>query len=125
MKIDLGNFDLDLGFFMQHQCHKEIERKKMEVREKVQLQLGRVEEETKLLAKIREATIRGVAKGKLAKTFQLKDIKLVPQLSNRLSKISNRVPQLNKVPQLSYLLSQLRYLLPQLIKKLPKDKSSH
>ncbi|GMI96644.1 hypothetical protein like AT2G36410 [Hibiscus trionum] len=33
---------------------EEIERKKMEVREKVQLQLGRVEEETKRLAIIRE-----------------------------------------------------------------------
>ncbi|XP_057438160.1 uncharacterized protein LOC130730229 isoform X2 [Lotus japonicus] len=33
---------------------EEIERKKMEVREKVQLQLGRVEEETKRLATIRE-----------------------------------------------------------------------
>ncbi|XP_039026336.1 probable DNA double-strand break repair Rad50 ATPase isoform X1 [Hibiscus syriacus] len=33
---------------------EEIERKKMEVREKVQLQLGRVEEETKRLAMIRE-----------------------------------------------------------------------
>ncbi|XP_016711900.1 structural maintenance of chromosomes protein 1A isoform X2 [Gossypium hirsutum] len=33
---------------------EEIERKKMEVREKVQLQLGRVEEETKRLAVIRE-----------------------------------------------------------------------
>ncbi|EOY08146.1 Family of Uncharacterized protein function isoform 2, partial [Theobroma cacao] len=33
---------------------EEIERKKMEVREKVQLQLGRVEEETKRLAFIRE-----------------------------------------------------------------------
>ncbi|KAE8657795.1 growth-regulating factor 4-like [Hibiscus syriacus] len=32
----------------------EIERKKMEVREKVQLQLGRVEDETKRLAVIRE-----------------------------------------------------------------------
>ncbi|XP_004494149.1 uncharacterized protein [Cicer arietinum] len=33
---------------------EEIEKKKMEVREKVQLQLGRVEEETKRLATIRE-----------------------------------------------------------------------
>ncbi|KAI4349004.1 hypothetical protein L6164_009663 [Bauhinia variegata] len=33
---------------------EEIEKKKMEVREKVQLQLGRVEEETKRLAMIRE-----------------------------------------------------------------------
>ncbi|BFG38683.1 uncharacterized protein Pyn_21666 [Prunus yedoensis var. nudiflora] len=33
---------------------EEIERKKMEVREKVQAQLGRVEEETKRLATIRE-----------------------------------------------------------------------
>ncbi|XP_010683857.2 uncharacterized protein LOC104898467 [Beta vulgaris subsp. vulgaris] len=33
---------------------EEIERKKMEVRERVQLQLGRVEEETKRLALIRE-----------------------------------------------------------------------
>ncbi|GMH30155.1 hypothetical protein Nepgr_031998 [Nepenthes gracilis] len=33
---------------------EEIERKKMEVREKVQLQLGRVEEESKRLAVIRE-----------------------------------------------------------------------
>ncbi|MBA0551382.1 hypothetical protein Goshw_022438 [Gossypium schwendimanii] len=33
---------------------EEIEKKKMEVREKVQLQLGRVEEETKRLAVIRE-----------------------------------------------------------------------
>lgn len=33
---------------------EEIERKKMEVREKVQAQLGRVEEETKRLACIRE-----------------------------------------------------------------------
>ncbi|XP_022144720.1 uncharacterized protein LOC111014340 [Momordica charantia] len=33
---------------------EEIERKKMEVREKVQVQLGRVEEETKRLACIRE-----------------------------------------------------------------------
>ncbi|KAE9585405.1 hypothetical protein Lal_00018205 [Lupinus albus] len=33
---------------------EEIERKKMEVREKVQVQLGRVEEETKRLATIRE-----------------------------------------------------------------------
>ena len=33
---------------------EEIERKKMEVREKVQTQLGRVEEETKRLATIRE-----------------------------------------------------------------------
>lgn len=33
---------------------EEIERKKMEVRDKVQLQLGRVEEETKRLAVIRE-----------------------------------------------------------------------
>lgn len=33
---------------------EEIERKKMEVREKVQAQLGRVEEETKRLAMIRE-----------------------------------------------------------------------
>nr|DAD48634.1 TPA_asm: hypothetical protein HUJ06_018571 [Nelumbo nucifera] len=33
---------------------EEIERKKMEVREKVQAQLGRVEEETKRLAEIRE-----------------------------------------------------------------------
>lgn len=36
---------------------EEIERKKMEVREKVQAQLGRVEEETKRLACIRE--VRG------------------------------------------------------------------
>ncbi|KAG2406164.1 uncharacterized protein HKW66_Vig0054200 [Vigna angularis] len=35
---------------------EEIERKKMEVREKVQLQLGRVEEETKRLATIRESS---------------------------------------------------------------------
>jgi len=35
---------------------EEIERKKMEVREKVQLQLGRVEEETKRLATIREVS---------------------------------------------------------------------
>ncbi|KAF1881456.1 hypothetical protein Lal_00023492 [Lupinus albus] len=34
---------------------EEIEKKTMEVREKVQLQLGRVEEETKRLATIREA----------------------------------------------------------------------
>jgi hypothetical protein len=33
---------------------EEIEKKKMEVREKVQAQLGRVEEETKRLAMIRE-----------------------------------------------------------------------
>ena len=33
---------------------EEIERKKMEVRERVQAQLGRVEEETKRLALIRE-----------------------------------------------------------------------
>lgn len=33
---------------------EEIERKKLEVREKVQLQLGRIEEETKRLASIRE-----------------------------------------------------------------------
>lgn len=33
---------------------EEIERKKLEVREKVQAQLGRVEEETKRLAVIRE-----------------------------------------------------------------------
>jgi uncharacterized membrane protein len=33
---------------------EEIERKKMEVREKVQAHLGRVEEETKRLATIRE-----------------------------------------------------------------------
>ncbi|GAU16046.1 hypothetical protein TSUD_339170 [Trifolium subterraneum] len=33
---------------------EEIEKKKMEVREKVQFQLGRVEEETKRLATIRE-----------------------------------------------------------------------
>ncbi|KAK6942642.1 RAB6-interacting golgin [Dillenia turbinata] len=33
---------------------EEIEKKKLEVREKVQLQLGRVEEETKRLALIRE-----------------------------------------------------------------------
>ena len=33
---------------------EEIERKKMEVRERVQAQLGRVEEETKRLAEIRE-----------------------------------------------------------------------
>ena len=33
---------------------EEIERKRMEVREKVQAQLGRVEEETKRLATIRE-----------------------------------------------------------------------
>jgi uncharacterized membrane protein len=33
---------------------EEIERKKMEVRDKVQAQLGRVEEETKRLATIRE-----------------------------------------------------------------------
>ena len=36
---------------------EEIERKKMEVREKVQLQLGRVEEETKRLATIREVSL--------------------------------------------------------------------
>ncbi|PPS02487.1 hypothetical protein GOBAR_AA18177 [Gossypium barbadense] len=65
-----------------------------------------------------KATIRGVAKGKLAKTFQLKDIKFVSEPSKRLPQVSKRVPQLNKVPQLSY-------LLPQLIKKLPQDKSSH
>ncbi|PPR86665.1 hypothetical protein GOBAR_AA34032 [Gossypium barbadense] len=33
-----------------------------------------------------------------------KDIKLVPQLNNKLPQISNRVPQLNRLPQLSYLL---------------------
>ena len=44
---------------------EEIERKKMEVRERVQAQLGRAEEETKRLAEIREvsryrrASIRG------------------------------------------------------------------
>lgn len=37
---------------------EEIERKKMEVREKVQLQLGRVEEETKRLAVIREVCFK-------------------------------------------------------------------
>lgn len=36
---------------------EEIERKKMEVREKVQAHLGRVEEETKRLASIREVKI--------------------------------------------------------------------
>lgn len=36
---------------------EEIEKKKMEVREKVQFQLGRVEEETKRLATIREVYI--------------------------------------------------------------------
>lgn len=35
---------------------EEIERKKMEVRERVQAQLGRVEEETKRLAEIREVS---------------------------------------------------------------------
>lgn len=38
---------------------EEIERKKMEVREKVQAQLGRVEEETKRLATIREVCASG------------------------------------------------------------------
>jgi hypothetical protein len=36
---------------------EEIEKKKMEVRDKVQFQLGRVEEETKRLATIREVYI--------------------------------------------------------------------
>lgn len=36
---------------------EEIEKKKLEVREKVQLQLGRVEEETKRLALIREVCL--------------------------------------------------------------------
>lgn len=36
---------------------EEIERKKLEVREKVQAQLGRVEEETKRLAMIREVCL--------------------------------------------------------------------
>jgi len=36
---------------------EEIERKKMEVRERVQAQLGRVEEETKRLAMIREVSL--------------------------------------------------------------------
>jgi hypothetical protein len=35
---------------------EEIERKKMEVRDKVHAQLGRVEEETKCLAYIREVS---------------------------------------------------------------------
>lgn len=35
---------------------EEIKRKKLEVREKVQAQLGRVEEETKRLAEIREVS---------------------------------------------------------------------
>ncbi|PPD95301.1 hypothetical protein GOBAR_DD07676 [Gossypium barbadense] len=70
-----------------------------------------------------KATIRGVAKGKLAKTFftcsyRSKDIKLVfttkwlPQLSNRLPQISKGVPQLNRLPQLTK-------------KMLPQEKSSH
>ena len=36
---------------------EEIEKKKMEIRERVQAQLGRVEEETKRLALIREVHI--------------------------------------------------------------------
>lgn len=36
---------------------EEIKRKKMEVREKVEAQLGRVEEETKRLAEIREVSL--------------------------------------------------------------------
>lgn len=35
---------------------EEIERRKVEVREKVEVQLGRVEEETKRLAEIREVS---------------------------------------------------------------------
>lgn len=40
---------------------EEIERKKAEVRERVQAQLGRVEEETKKLAEIREVSPRSTA----------------------------------------------------------------
>lgn len=39
---------------------EEIEKKKMEVKEKVQAQMGRIEEETKRLATIREVRILGL-----------------------------------------------------------------
>lgn len=51
---------------------EEIEKKKMEVKEKVQAQLGRIEEETKRLATIREVSLSLSLHNKVCEFFALK-----------------------------------------------------